>query len=340
MEVGNAYWLLYLQLTYALWQFIRGIALIRLVFKLPMWLIFYRSRKKRVILLNEVYEDLRQGNDVVSFRQGDEKNGVEIVSREGYWVKAKYNEEYIIAHQNQIAKIWFTDFNDDFVINKVDITDHLSIATKLSKREALLKIAGTFKTTEIRTTCVYSPELAIPMNPKLAGFFATFPLFAQAKGYTILSYWMSLALLIIDLLRSPLYKAYDGAFEYLSLMVKLHMFKQRAWLYSLFSVFSERWAYGDKAKKCVYNGKGCGFLVHTIAVFKKKDDYDLTFGYGDYQSWYPTPEDQHFVINNSRIYALPILPRMGGYCKVMCRIDSVVTGKASARANLYTQPLF
>lgn len=330
-------WLLYLQWSYAVWQFIRGDAIVRLLFKLPIWLLFYKSKKKRVILLNEVYEDIWQSQDVVAFSPGEIKNGVEIVSREGYWVKAKFNEEFFIAHQNQVAKIWYTDFNDDFVINKVDLTDHLCIATKLSRRDALLKIAGAFKLMEIRTTCVYGPEFAIPMNSNLAGFFSTLPLLAQAKGYTQSSYWISIALLTIDILRSPLYKAYDGAFEYVSLMIKVHVFKQRAWLYRLFSVCSERWAYGDKTKKCVYNGKGCGFLVHTIAVFKNKEDYELTFGYGDYESWCPAPEDQHFVINKSRIYALPILPKMGSYCKVICKIDALVTSRAST---LYTQPLF
>lgn len=314
--------------------------MVTLLFKLPVWILFYRSRRKRVFLLNEVYEDWRQDHDVGCFRPGDKKNDVEIVAREGYWVKAKFCDDYIIIHQNQIAKIWFTDFSDDFVINKIDITDNLSVATKVSTREALLKIAGTFKTTEVKTTCIYCPQYGIALNTKFAGVVSTIPLFAQGKGFPVVSAWLSLAILIIDVLRTPLYRIYDHAFEYLSVMVKLHVFKKRTRLYLLFSIFSERWSYGDKSKKYVYNGKDCGFLVHTIAVFKNVGDYDLTFGYGDYESSYPSPEDQHFVISKNKIYALPILPRMGSYCKVMCRINSVVTGKASASRNLYTQPLF
>lgn len=341
MNVASLPWFLYLQWAYAIWQFIRENAIIRLLFKLPIWLVFYRWRKKRVFLLNDTYEDLRQDHDVSSFRVDDVKNGIKIIAREGYWVKARfYDDEYIIVHQNHLAKIWLTDFNDDFVINKVDITDNLSIARKVSTREAILKIASTFKTTEIKTTCIYSHEQDISLNTNLAGFIATFPLFAQAKGLVTQSAWMSLAILIMDICMIPFYKLYDGAFEYVSLMIKLHIFKKRTWLYLLFSLFSERWSYGDKAKKCVYNGKDRGFLVHTLALFKNIDDYELTFGYGDYQSWYPAPEDQHFVINKNRIYALPILPRMGGYCKVMCRIDAIVTGKASACASLYAQPPF
>ena len=223
------------------------------------------------------------------------------------------------------------DFNNqDFIIDKVEINDRLCIATKLSKRQALLKIGAAYKTAEVRAgVVVYGPKIGPIMNPSLRGFLATIPLFAQAKGHVLLSLWISITLLLLDILRSPLYKIYDSIFNQISTLVMLHCFKHRVWLYRVFSILSPRWSYGDMLKKCVYNGKECGFLVHTLAVFKEKDDYELTFGYGDYESSYPTLEDQHFMINYNRIYALPILPKMGSYCKVICKIDSVVVGKAS-----------
>ena len=264
---------------------------------------------------------------------GREKNGVEIISKEGYWVKAKLiqENEYIIAHQNHIARLWSMDFNNqDFIIDKVEINDRLCIATKLSKRQALLKIGAAYKTAEVRAgVVVYGPKIGVDMNPSVRGFLATIPLFAQAKGHVLLSLWISIALLLLDILRSPLYTIYDSIFNQISTLIMLHCFKHRVWLYRVFSILSPRWSYGDMLKKCVYNGKECGFLVHTLAVFKERDDYELTFGYGDYESSYPTLEDQHFMINYNRIYALPILPKMGSYCKVICKIDSIVVGKAS-----------
>lgn len=300
---------------------------------LPIWFFFYRStrggrrgeRRRRVFLLNELYDDNRQWPDVEAFKEGDRKHELEIISRHGWWVKAKFHGEYFISHQNYVGKIWATDFDDDFVVDKQDITSKLSIATKVTKREALKRIASSYLTTELKTTCIYTPDWNISVSAKLAGFAATLPLLAQAKGFAVESAWLSFAILALDIFRTPLYKLYDNAFAYVALKVKVRVFKQRAWLYLLFSVFSKRWAYGDRSKQCVYNGKDHTFKVHTIVLFTNPGDYEVVNGYGAYDQMYPAPEDQFFEIDRDKIRALATPPKFQEvYSEVRCNIDSVV----------------
>lgn len=328
MELGSASWFLYMQWAYALWQFVRDNTLVRFLFKLPVWFLFYRLRsghKRRVFLLNKLYDDDRQYPDVDAFKVGDRKHELEIVSRDGSWVKAKFRGEYFISHENYIGKIWATDFNDDFVIHKQDITSKLSIATKLSKTDALKRIASSYLTTEVKTACIYTPDSNVRVNAKFAGFVATLPLLGQAKGYELESAWLSLAILALDIFRTPFYKLYDRAFEYIAVKIKLHVFQKRTWLYLLFSVFSKRWAYGDRSKQCVYDGYGHTFKVHTIVVFTNLLDYEVVNGQGSYADLYPAPEDQFFEIERGTIHALLPAPKYQDvYSDVKCNIHSVV----------------
>lgn len=206
-------------------------------------------------------------------------NGVTLIDFNWYWYTVQFNERFYFCHQDILFEWAMYDIDENMILLKeVElIGNELVMGTVISKEEMFeMMLSKEYHINELYAPCIFGKQYNISWNLRLSAFLATIPLLLQAKGLAKQSALCTLILIIVDFVRTPLLKLYEHFMSYLTISVKLRIFRKCRLLYILFSLFNKRWAACDRRYGYAYyttkEENKSVFPVTTFVKFKNLDE--------------------------------------------------------------------
>eukprot|EP00250_Pteridium_aquilinum_P002621 c12843_g1_i1 orf=47-1132(+) len=273
-----------LQFAYAVFQLLRNNSLfLLLVFWLPMRLlrILFLHRFHVFLLSNRKQYDTAM-EDLPDRLASLSKVAVRARRQSLFWYSVSFDNRCYLCHQNcllPLAALCVRHPADRFLFadSVVNVTEKIKVATLISRSEAVDKLLLD-RDIELCDDDGYTTFYCfdwLKVDSKWIPVLSTFPIYLQAIGANSLGGALSCLLILLDASKNLIWRVYDNLFTKLTVFAKLMIFRERAWLYQLLGVFSDRWKYGDVNKKHAYILKRGSYICVRESRFKGEDEFEV-----------------------------------------------------------------
>lgn len=265
------FWVLWLQVAYSLWTFLRNAKFLRIPFITLSMLWHGRGRtwfsSRKFLLLDGMSRET--GGDWEDYDNDEEKKAHSFSIENNYDMRFQLNNKsYRFCASFETGKpLKFLHFAKHYHLVTQDIVlmgkYHL---VKSVKPEAMLKyvlMGGTMKTCE--EYCIVDNTSSELLNDNFMRILSIFPLVLQAKGFDQLSTLVSALFVVVDI--------FSYYFNFVWQFVKYHTFKytklllgrldvrHRVFLHELLSTGSDSFMFCDDSMKKSYYKEADKFIV-------------------------------------------------------------------------------
>eukprot|EP00250_Pteridium_aquilinum_P024301 c2886_g1_i2 orf=103-1023(-) len=283
---------LYLLLTwlYALWQWIRSNKIIICLTRLITGLLSQRFARKATFI--------RNGNGVCKLVAG--VNDARHVIGSEQFLELRGGRQLLLTTHSMLCSIKRLE-GREFVVEHMPVMGKITTAKQINNEDAIMLLANGYcavncNSNETLITSSYSEADKSHLNFSM---LATLPLVLQVKGYNFAAAFVSLAVLGLDLFRTPISRTFASVRDYVLVWVKLNVLRSWSQGYEILSIFSTSWLYSDQNAKCVYKSKGPFYCIHGSLLNKDgftncndSDGLENMFKIeGERAQWLPTPSD-------------------------------------------------
>eukprot|EP00250_Pteridium_aquilinum_P024300 c2886_g1_i1 orf=103-1101(-) len=309
---------LYLLLTwlYALWQWIRSNKIIICLTRLITGLLSQRFARKATFIRNgngvcklvAGVNDARCWDDDVLPGSPDssDPDGAFVFGHRRHvigseqFLELRGGRQLLLTTHSMLCSIKRLE-GREFVVEHMPVMGKITTAKQINNEDAIMLLANGYcavncNSNETLITSSYSEADKSHLNFSM---LATLPLVLQVKGYNFAAAFVSLAVLGLDLFRTPISRTFASVRDYVLVWVKLNVLRSWSQGYEILSIFSTSWLYSDQNAKCVYKSKGPFYCIHGSLLNKDgftncndSDGLENMFKIeGERAQWLPTPSD-------------------------------------------------